>query len=209
MDIKQKERNQKYYELNRDKALTRAEEYRQEHREELKLKQREIRRINNNICIDCGKLISPHALRCGSCASKISNQPRKRVYYCLDCGIVVSGAISIRCKKCASEWQRGENHPNWKGGRRISSEGYVLIWKPDHPRAFKNLVLEHILVLEKKLGRSLSPNEIGHHLNGIKTDNRPKNLVALTSKKHYLVLAVKAKRIQELEALLNNQGQLV
>jgi len=88
--------------------------------------------------------------------------------------------------------------------------GYIGILKPNHPRAnTKGYVLEHILIWEEAHGKPLPEGWVIHHLNGIKDDNRPRNLIALPSKKHYLILQAKAKRIQELEAMLNNQGHLI
>ena len=57
---------------------------------------------------------------------------------------------------------KGSNNPNWKGGRKIDSNGYVLIWKPDHPFAdVKGYVLEHRLVVEEHLKCILLPLGIG------------------------------------------------
>jgi len=110
------------------------------------------------------------------------------------------------CKKCFNESIKNrppEEHPQWKGGRTFSQGGYVFIRKPTHHRAGKNgYVQEHILIWEQSHNQTLPDGWVIHHLNGIKHDNRPENLVALPNWKHYLVLEAKAKRIQELEALL-------
>ena len=104
----------------------------------------------------------------------------------------------------------GEAHHHWQGGRYLGG-GYWMRYKPDHPRASRNshYVREHILIWEEAHGKLLPASWHIHHLNGIKTDNRIVNLEALPSKKHYLITNVKARRIQQLEALLKNQGQLV
>ena len=75
------------------------------------------------------------------------------------------------CKRCF----RGKNTP-WFVGTKINNQGYKFIWKPEHPKALKNYIAEHRFVMEQKLERYLFPNENVHHINGVKTDNRPENL---------------------------------
>jgi hypothetical protein len=92
---------------------------------------------------------------------------------------------SKQCSRCFGLANRGSNNPSWKGGRKISG-GYIWIMCPEHPKASKGYVREHVLVMEQIIGRYLKANEEVHHLNMITTDNRPENLVLCFSKKeHY------------------------
>lgn len=88
-----------------------------------------------------------------------------------------------RCcsRSCARRFERyhyyGGRGPGWKGGRVRHSAGYVWISAPAHPRAKTTpYVFEHILVMERILGRYLEPHERIHHRNGRRDDNRPENL---------------------------------
>jgi hypothetical protein len=78
--------------------------------------------------------------------------------------------------------------------RRITKQGYVLLHiTPDNPYypmarqdkpGWAAFVLEHRLIMAQHLGRLLKPEEIVHHKNGIKDDNRIENLFLTTQKKH-------------------------
>lgn len=85
---------------------------------------------------------------------------------------------------------RGPANAGWTGGRFITSHGYVAVRvPPDHPHAWGasptcRYAYEHILVAEKQAGRPLRDDELVHHKNEKKTDNRPDNLVIITVSQH-------------------------
>ena len=78
-----------------------------------------------------------------------------------------------------------EKNSKWKGGIKIHGYGYRLVASPDHPFKDKQgYVREHRLVMEKHLGRYLRLDELVHHKNHIKTDNRIENLELTTRSEH-------------------------
>lgn len=96
-----------------------------------------------------------------------------------------SEALKNAIEKGVAKRLSGADHPKWKGGISHHSTGYVLIKKPEHPKSnVSGYVFEHVLMAEEKIGRSLLPNEIVHHLNGNIVDNRPENLEVMTNIEH-------------------------
>ena len=109
---------------------------------------------------------------------------------------------SIRNSKKSPILQKGDKHPNWRGGRKRDRYGYYQLHLPSHPRAdSKGYVFEHIWVWEKTHNKPLPEGYVVHHLNGIKGDNRPRNLCALPKERHHSQLVNQAlkQRIRELE----------
>lgn len=81
----------------------------------------------------------------------------------------------------------GDRNPAWLGGRQIDSDGYVLIWIPDHPYATAHgYVREHRLVMENQIGRYLIPGEVVHHRDKDKQNNDPSNLELFGSNADHL-----------------------
>jgi len=94
--------------------------------------------------------------------------------------------------QCKSKWivtlnnfaKKGNNHNSWNGGKRKNPQGYIMIYSPNHPAAIRNYVAEHRLIMEKQIGRLLTPNDIVHHINENKTDNNIENLELMTRSEH-------------------------
>ena len=85
-----------------------------------------------------------------------------------------------------TEYKPGDKHRNWRGGRWKMKLGYIWVYAPTHPRAYRKGIYEHILVAEGKIGRYLNKGECVHHINHIKDDNRPENLVVFPSIREHL-----------------------
>lgn len=91
-----------------------------------------------------------------------------------------------RCRSRQSrflgEHYHGKANPAWRGGRRLNTNGYVLILAHGHHLAdCDGYVFEHRLIAERKLGRRLNPKEVIHHIDGDRTNNKPDNLMVCAS----------------------------
>jgi hypothetical protein len=136
-------------------------------------------------------------------ARKKNGYPRKlgrhktgKIFICEICGknvyrsvgrYKVSKVCSMKChgvrmKKLGWSSMKGSNHWNWKGGKRVRKDGYVMIFAPEHPRAINGEYLEHRIVMEKYLGRRLEgkclkDREVVHHIDGNRQNNSINNLM--------------------------------
>ena len=88
---------------------------------------------------------------------------------------------------------KGPDSGSWNGGRFYHKSGYVMVYARDCPGS-NNLgyIPEHRQVYEASRGFPLPPDMHVHHINGVRDDNRPENLVALSRTNH--------KRVHQLQA---------
>lgn len=104
---------------------------------------------------------------------------------CQRCGAQKEIHFSRRHQKyCSGSCAKAqENHPCWRGGRTVNSDGYirVSICKGVEDR-------EHILVAEKALGRPLPRHAVVHHVDENKQNNSKNNLVICENRSYHKLL---------------------
>jgi len=140
-------------------------------------------RTPNCVCAQCGKPFyaspSDRAKYCGRACYFASPERRKlRV-----------PRIQRSCQHCgrAFDWRPGDgagmycSRSCWYQHQRkatIDGDGYIRVWDGDRH------ILEHRLVMEHHIGRPLRTDEHVHHINEVRTDNRPENLRILSHAEH-------------------------
>lgn len=142
--------------------------------------------IQHRICIRCSKPFTQKRNRksglCWECRAP------GQYDQCPNCGSQKL-VTSKRCKNCHSaalphiRAKKGSKNAAWKGGRILGNDGYwrVRTERPDRRTPYE---LEHRVLWEKANG-PLPRGHIIHHLNGIKSDNRLENLVAMSRADHH------------------------
>lgn len=107
-----------------------------------------------------------YGLVCRECGSDFKSSRSTKVFCSPSCWRLWSS------KRAPSMSRRGEANGNWTGGIHENRYGYCLVSTGSGLRK-----MEHRIVAEKALDRTLNCGEIVHHINGNKSDNRNKNLL--------------------------------
>lgn len=145
--------------------------------------------IKSGVCIRCKKVFYTLTLVSANCSiqcgrkTQIKKMRKGTFRTCTNCKKPVwidpSHLIFKRSfcnRKCRFEYDRGDKHFLFKGGKIHGYKTFMVKGKN---------ILEHRYIMEKYLGRALKSFETVHHLNGIRDDNRIENLELWCSRQPY------------------------
>jgi len=107
------------------------------------------------------------------CSKKCADEAKKNINHCKVCNKVFSGRVArITCGiKCANIFKK--RNGTWY------ENGYIVEYT-----GAKNGIKQHRRIMQDYLGRKLTNDEVVHHINGIRDDNRLENLQLTTHSEH-------------------------
>lgn len=119
----------------------------------------------------------------------------KEIQYCsYKCaGIAKKTGAMVRCKQCGKEFYATKNvfcSPHCSSEYRSENTVKKVYgengYRVHHVRGYnkRGNAKEHRLIMEAYLGRRLDKDEVVHHINGIRSDNRLENLQVMTRGEH-------------------------
>jgi len=135
-------------------------------------------------------------LVCEACGADFLgiDEPNHRARYCRP-----GCASSVKIRAGTLLGRAGAENPAWKGGLTKSTKGYWYVKMPGHPRAGRNGYVKRAdLVLAEKLGRTLMPGELAHHIDENKENDAPENLALHTVLSHAALHAAAKKKPKRL-----------
>ena len=95
---------------------------------------------------------------------------------------VLNRGKGLFCSKSCAHLK--ENNLRWKGGKFINNQGYIFVKTNNFQRTTRGYERQHRIVVENQLGIELTKDQIIHHINGNKIDNRIENLQITTKTEH-------------------------
>lgn len=99
-------------------------------------------------------------------------------------GVKRTDETKARISKAKKKYRKRDDY-EFGGHEKKRSDGYVQVFVPDHPHATSDgFVMRHTLVMEREIGRLLNTDEVVHHINRIRDDNRIENLLLMTKREH-------------------------
>lgn len=115
--------------------------------------------------------------KCIHCGSSFEPKRKEQAYCSRSCASVKKGSMRSGQKTGP---QRGRIY-----ARRIDKDGYIRVYARLHQLADGRLMIfEHVMLMERGLGRRLHSTEVVHHINHNRSDNRMENLQLMTRSDH-------------------------
>ncbi len=89
----------------------------------------------------------------------------------------------------------GDKHPGWKGGVQMSGGYRRVIVAGHNPCGAAKRKPEHVLIVERVLGKPLPIGAEVHHFDEVKTNNENSNLVPCENRAYHILLHIRKRML--------------